>query len=186
MELCDHDLQYFLDKNRPTSDTTGIGFQKTCQIILHTVNGLEYIHKHGEVHRDVKPRNSMYQDVDCQLISVLYSKKEDLWKLADFGLTSEGSSTGLETTTYCQGTQGYRAPELVAEEEGRHQYNNKVDIWSLGCILYECISGRKAFPNDLTVLTYLQARKDFAPGNAVYSWARNLSHLVTDMLAINW
>ena len=51
-----------------------------------------------------------------------------------------------------RGTVGYRAPELIRED--RAVYNNKVDIWSLGCILYELVWCRKAFSSDWNVLRY--------------------------------
>jgi serine/threonine protein kinase len=75
---------------------------------------------------------------------VLYSIKDSLWKLADFGFTSEATSGALHFSMEAKGTSGYRAPELI--ESG--VYNNKADIWSLGCILYEFTVGQKAFEDD--------------------------------------
>lgn len=89
------------------------------------------------------------------MIQVLFSLKDNAWKIADFGLLSEGTSRHCKTTHYARGTSGYRAPELVREDAS---YNNKVDIWALGCILYELATRRRAFANDYTVL-------DFATGN---------------------
>ena len=85
-------------------------------------------------------------------IIVLFSWKSGLWKITDFGLTAQGGSTRANTTVYARGTSGYRAPELIADDHRR--YNNKVDIWALGCILYELLTGSKAFENDLLVLDY--------------------------------
>src|SRR5271169_6862808 len=81
---------------------------------------------------------------------VLYSRKDSVWKLADFGFTSEATSTTLQTSVDGKGTPGYRAPELVRSSK----YNNKTDIWSLGCILYELAVGQKAFPDDFATFTY--------------------------------
>jgi Protein kinase domain/Ankyrin repeats (3 copies) len=68
--------------------------------------------------------------------------------LADFGFSSDAHSRSLQTSASSKGTSGYRAPELL-EDTGH--YNAKVDIWALGCILYELASNKKAFPNDWAV-----------------------------------
>src|SRR5436190_21758024 len=52
------------------------------------------------------------------------------------------------TTHYSRGTQGYRAPELLSDDP---KFTKKVDIWALSCILYELVSGRKAFHTDHVV-----------------------------------
>jgi serine/threonine protein kinase len=90
---------------------------------------------------------------------VLYSCKDAVWKLADFGLTVEGSSKTNRPTQYARGTSGYRAPEFLKSDDGS-MYNNKADVWSMGCILYELATGTCAFPNDWAVLTYLFSRKN--------------------------
>jgi serine/threonine protein kinase len=77
---------------------------------------------------------------------VLYSSNGNLWKIADFGLTVEGTSKRAITTVYSRGTEGYRAPELLLDNP---KFSSKVDIWALGCILYELASGKKAFASDL-------------------------------------
>lgn len=81
---------------------------------------------------------------------VLYSRRDCVWKLADFGLASEGTSGTLHFSADAKGTSGYRAPELIESQV----YNNKVDIWSLGCILYELTVGQKAFKDDITTFEY--------------------------------
>ena len=55
------------------------------------------------------------------------------------------------------GSSGYRAPELM--DSGRKRYTNKVDIWSMGCILYELATGRRAFEDDWEVLQYRYSGK---------------------------
>jgi len=82
---------------------------------------------------------------------VLFSREKRAWKIADFGLASEGTSKHANTTRYSRGTSGYRAPELVKEEAS---YNNKVDIWAVGCILYEIAARKKAFSSDYSVLMF--------------------------------
>jgi len=65
----------------------------------------------------------------------------------------EGTSKRAHTTKYSRGTPGYRAPELV-EEVIVNKYTNKVDIWAIGCILYEIVFQRKAFSSDFEVSRY--------------------------------
>ena len=83
----------------------------------------------------------------------MYSRKHAVWKLADFGLTSE--AVGTLQTSKSRGTDGYRAPELLLCHLGKKAvFNNKVDIWSIGCILFELAVCRKAFVNDFATLQY--------------------------------
>ena len=84
-----------------------------------------------------------------------------MWKLADFGLTSE--AMGTLQTSKSRGTEGYRAPELLLSFPGKKAvYNNKVDIWSIGCILFELTICRKAFSNDFMTLQYEPSREALA------------------------
>lgn len=85
--------------------------------------------------------------------SVLFCVKDKKWKITDFGLAAEGTSKKIYTTRYSRGTECYRAPELVKSHAG---YNNKVDVWSLGCIFYELSIGTKPFASDFAVMQYGQ------------------------------
>jgi len=76
--------------------------------------------------------------------------------LADFGLTSEGSSEGVQWTISSRGSPGYRAPELLTQAT-EAEYNNKVDIWALGVILYQLARGQKLFSSDAATLQYFQS-----------------------------
>jgi hypothetical protein len=91
---------------------------------------------------------------------VLYSSKDSLWKLADFGLTAEGSSKTNCITQYARGTPGYRAPELLESDEEPGSHNNKVDIWAMGCILYELATRTRAFKTDFAVHSYVTSAKN--------------------------
>jgi len=77
---------------------------------------------------------------------------DGLWKLADFGLTVEGSSGTNCHTEFASGTQGYRAPELLRLGSNRKAtYAKEVDIRSMDCILFELTTRNKAFESDWTV-----------------------------------
>lgn len=87
-----------------------------------------------------------------KLIVVLYSLRENVWKLTDFGISVEATSKIALTTQTSKGTTCYRAPELLDLEHAT--YNNKVDIWALGCVLHELVTHRTLFPHDWAVHQY--------------------------------
>ena len=76
------------------------------------------------------------------MTKVLYSPKDGRWKLADFGITAEFTSNSARSTKEARGSQNYLAPELLAENP---IVTIKVDIWGLGCLLYEIATRTRAF-----------------------------------------
>jgi serine/threonine protein kinase len=84
---------------------------------------------------------------------VLYSRNDQVWKISDFGIASEGNSKSLKTTQYRRETSCYQAPEVLF----RGVFSNKSDIWAVGCILYKLMLGRSAFPSEVAVGGYLEA-----------------------------
>jgi serine/threonine protein kinase len=83
---------------------------------------------------------------------VLFSSRDKCWKLADFGSASAATSKKLVTTVLGRGTEGYRAPEVLR----RCQCNKRSDIFALGCIAYEIVTGQKLFDSDWDVIEYAQ------------------------------
>jgi len=83
---------------------------------------------------------------------VLYSQTHGCWKLTDFGSASQATSKRLNTTCFLRGTDSYRSPEVL--EHGR--FNNRADLFALGCIIFEIVTGRKRFSSDWAVLQYSQ------------------------------
>lgn len=82
----------------------------------------------------------------------MYSFRDHAWKIADFGLTKEGSTGRAFTTVYSRGTDGYRAPELL--KDCKAMYSNKVDIWAMGCVFYELAVKHKPFSVDAVAKEY--------------------------------
>ena len=85
------------------------------------------------------------------LTLVFFCKADSNWKIGDFGLVAPGSTVVAKTTLYGQGTAGYRAPEVLREDG---QYTNKVDVFALGCILFEFATKTQAFTGDWAVRDY--------------------------------
>ena len=99
---------------------------------------LDAAHRRGLVHRDVKPANI--------LIERGSDDEPDHVYLADFGITKHSlSHTGLTATGQLVGTIDYIAPEQIQGES----IDGRADIYSLGCVLYECLTGRVPFVKDL-------------------------------------
>ncbi|KAM9674248.1 mitogen-activated protein kinase 12 [Trichechus inunguis] len=94
-------------------------------LVYQMLKGLKYIHGAGIIHRDLKPSNLAVNE-DCEL------------KILDFGLARQADS---EMTGYVV-TRWYRAPEVILN--WRH-YTQTVDVWSVGCIMAEMISGKTLF-----------------------------------------
>jgi p38 MAP kinase len=95
-------------------------------LIYQILRGLKYVHSAGIIHRDLKPSNIAVNE-DCEL------------KILDFGLARQ---TNDDMTGYVA-TRWYRAPEIMLNWM---HYNNSVDIWSIGCIMAELMTGRTLFP----------------------------------------
>lgn len=94
---------------------------------------LDYLHKRSIIHRDIKPENLLLSD----------NTPNATVKLADFGWSNfEESSKKRET--YC-GTVDYLAPEMA---DRQHKHDRGVDIWSVGVLIYELLTGRAPFSPD--------------------------------------
>jgi eukaryotic-like serine/threonine-protein kinase len=112
---------------------------RAIRIALAILQALDYIHKHGVVHRDLKPENIMVDD-------------HDNVKLIDFGIASLEGAKRLTYAGFTQalGTPNYIAPEQVKGKRG----DARSDIYSLGIMLYEMLSGKTPFsgPSPLAVM----------------------------------
>ncbi|PWW77819.1 kinase-like protein [Tuber magnatum] len=116
--------------------------------IEQLLRGLVVMHKEGITHRDLKPENIFLCIPDRRSRALRV-------KIGDFGTSKRiplsSASTYLKTTT---GTEGYMAPEMDDTERAEEPKTNRVDIWSLGCILYRMVAGKPLFANRREVWRY--------------------------------
>ena len=105
--------------------------ERAVAIVAQVARGLAVAHEAGLVHRDVKPSNV--------LVSIT-ADGDDHAYLIDFGITKALDGTRLSMTVGCFGTPAYMAPEcFLGDGDARS------DIYALGCILYEALTGKAAF-----------------------------------------
>src|SRR6185312_7796017 len=113
--------------------------EQTVLVCGQAGRALDVAHRHGLVHRDVKPGNILVEhgaDED----------EPDHIYLTDFGITKHTASrSGLTATGEFMGTIDYIAPEQI---QGR-PVDGRADIYSLGCVMYECLTGRVPFAKDV-------------------------------------
>jgi serine/threonine-protein kinase len=115
-------------------------------VAAEIATGLDFLHREGLVHRDVKPWNIL---VDASGSSFL----------TDFGLAKGAAATVLTKPGHVVGTLDYLAPEVIKGSPA----GPPADIYALGCVTYECIAGRPPFGNGSFVETTLAILEDEAP-----------------------
>ena len=104
-----------------------------------------FIHSHNIIHRDIKPENMLLS-------------KNGVLKICDFGFARTMiKSEGSKFTDYVS-TRWYRAPELLV---GDVNYGKTVDVWAIGCIFVELVTGRPLFMGDSDYETLRQVLQCF-------------------------
>jgi eukaryotic-like serine/threonine-protein kinase len=122
------------ERQLPVADAVRIGRE--------LAEAVDYAHRHGVIHRDIKPENILLHEGHAVL--------------ADFGIMQAVRNAGgerLTATGMTLGTPGYMSPEQAA---GAHEVEERSDIYSLGCVLYEMLAGQP--PHSAPTLQALMQR----------------------------
>lgn len=134
-------------------------WREIATLILRIAEAVQYAHSHGVLHRDLKPGNILFDEAGEALVS-------------DFGLAKMiGSDSDLTRTITIMGTPHYMAPEMARKEGG---ITTASDVWSLGVILYELLSGHVPFPGE-NIPAVLRAVAEDQPGTLLSNVPRDLA-----------
>jgi serine/threonine-protein kinase len=151
-------------------DRGHLDVDEALEIVTQACRGLDYAHRNGVVHRDVKPGNLLVSDAEVV-------------KLADFGIARATDQSSITQVGSVLGTAAYLAPEQARGEEA----GPRADLYSLGVVTYQLLSGRLPYEaSSLSELALKQQREsppllsDLNPGVG-----RELARAVAMSLAID-
>ncbi len=114
--------------SRVLENEGALPWDQAVRLLSSAMEGIEVAHRAGIIHRDLKPDNLMISEAGNV-------------KVMDFGIARAAGSGHLTRTGLLVGTLRYMAPEQIQGEEADH----RVDIYALGAVLYQTITGRSAF-----------------------------------------
>ncbi len=141
---------------------------EVVELGLRVAEALSAAHRQGVVHRDIKPSNIW-----------LVGSALDQIKILDFGVALlTGASQTVTHTGVAVGTPGYMAPE---QARGEQVLDSRVDLFSLGCVLYECLTGTPAFTGDHVVAVLAKVLLQEAPH--VREHRRDVPRALDDLVA---
>ena len=123
------ELRCLMDRGRPLVP------ERAVRIGTQVASALQAIHNAGMLHRDVKPANILVRDMDG----------EDHAYLTDFGIAKLAEAGGgLTRTGWMIGTTGYLSPEQIRGQ----QPDGRSDLYALGCVMFEALTGQRPFTGD--------------------------------------
>jgi eukaryotic-like serine/threonine-protein kinase len=120
------DLLEYIDENGGR-----LSPERAVAVIEQVAAALDSAHQAGLIHRDIKPKN------------ILVTKARDFVYLIDFGIARTVADTSLTQTGHTMGTVAYMAPERF-----RGTTDHRADVYSLACVLHECLTGQRPYAGD--------------------------------------
>lgn len=111
------------------ADNGPLPIGQVTEIVRQMLEALGYCHNEGLIHRDIKPHNIMVDHLNHAT-------------LMDFGLVKMLERSGITHSKRIVGSPNYMCPEMLQGQD----ITSQADIWSLGCVAYELITGERAFP----------------------------------------
>ncbi|XP_048034779.1 cyclin-dependent kinase-like 2 isoform X1 [Megalobrama amblycephala] len=111
---------------------SGLDPHRVRKYLYQILRAVCFCHQHNIIHRDVKPENVLVSQLGVV-------------KLCDFGFARTVSAAPGEVYTDYVATRWYRAPELLV---GDTRYGKAVDVWAVGCLFFEMLTGSPLFPGD--------------------------------------
>jgi serine/threonine-protein kinase len=138
------DLAAVLDAEGP------LALERVLRLIEPVLDALEALHAKGIVHRDLKPSN----------VFVTRRGSAEVPKLLDFGIAKLRDARGSTTTGRILGTPWYMSPEQAA---GDVEAGPEVDVWAVGAMLFECLSGRVPFDGPTPTAVLMNVLRRDAP-----------------------
>jgi len=114
------------------TNTGPLTWKEAAEVSRQIAGALQHAHNHGIIHRDLKPGN-------------VFITKEGVLKLGDFGIARDQHEQGLTDVGLTVGTYSYMPPELV---RGEKELTGQVDLYALGCVMFELVTGRPPYLGD--------------------------------------
>jgi serine/threonine protein kinase/tetratricopeptide (TPR) repeat protein len=171
-------------------DGTPLDPRMAAELVRSLVDGVEHAHAAGILHRDLKPGNVLLEkptaelEAEAQRRASVHAPRcaSASVKIADFGLAKRLDGTGSTATSQVLGTPSYMAPEQAG---GARDAGRAADIYSLGAILYECLTGRPPFKaaTPMETLAQIMDREPAAPRSLNPAVPRDLETICLKCLA---
>ena len=158
-------------------DKGHLALPTACALFGQVCKGLEYAHSQGVIHRDIKPDNIMISNVDDLEFMVV--------KIVDFGIAKHNLGeieSSLTKTGELFGTPSYMSPEQCLGQS----VDDRSDIYSVGCVLFEALTGTPPFVAATALATMWKQQNDNPPtlkeGSLGKEFSSDLERIVAKML----
>ena len=150
------------------ADDGQLELETTIQIATDVCHGLDFAHRNGIIHRDIKPGN-------------VWLTEDDVAQIGDFGLAVSGDFTRFTEKAQFLGTVAYSSPEMISGGE----IDQRTDLYSLGVMLYEMVTGVRPFRGEqlATVIGQHLHKRPTPPSDHNPQCPTTLGDLILELLS---